>query len=384
MRHSVYLDHNATTPVDPVVLAAMEPFWRDTAANPSSLHAAGQRARQAVERAREQVAALVGSEPKQVVFTSGGSEANNLFIRGAAAMRPPGRIAISAGEHACVRRPARSLVRQGWQLVDIALDAEGRICRRSLADAAAGGLALASFIAAHNETGVLQDIAALAAQARAAGAWVHSDAAQLAGKLPLDLRELGVDALTLSAHKLYGPKGVGALVLGKRIDVRPQIEGGGHEHGLRAGTENVPAIVGFGAACELAQVRLAAESQRQQALRDRLVVGLQESALGAVVFGADAPRLPNTVFLAVEGLDGPLLVQALDEAGFSVGNGSACSSSDSGPSPTLLAMGVDPALARGAVRVSIGRDTTAEQIDQLLLALPRVCTGMRSLAAVAV
>lgn len=379
---SVFLDHNATTPVDAAVLAAMTPYWADCAANPSSAHRAGVAARRAVDAAREQVAAFVGVRPAQVVFTSGGSEANNLFLRGVAATLRPSRVVVSAAEHACVRRPAKGLARSGWQVAEVGVDADGRIDIAELRAQATGGLGIASFIAAHNETGVLQDIPALAEVARDAGAVVHTDAVQMAGKLPLDFDALNVDALSLSAHKLHGPKGIGALVVGKRLDLRAQIEGGGHEHGLRAGTENVPAIVGFGVACELAAARMAAERERQTALRDGLVNALQ--ALGAVMFGAGAERLPNTVFFAFPGIDGATLLLALDEAGFALGSGSACSSSEHAPSPTLVAMGVAPDLARGALRVSIGRGTTAAQLQQFRVALGVCLAGLRGLAAVAV
>ena len=382
MHASVFLDHNATTPVDPAVLSAMAPYWAECAANPSSVHRAGVAARRAVDDAREQVAAFVGVQPAQVVFTSGGSEANNLFLRGAASTRRPGRLLLSAAEHACVQRPARTLARAGWQIAEVGLDAQGRIDAGDVRAQAVGGAVIASFIAAHNETGVLQDIPALAETARGAGAAVHTDAVQMAGKLPIRFDALNVDALTLSAHKLHGPKGIGALVVGKRLDLRAQIEGGGHEHGLRAGTENVPAIVGFGVACELAAARLAAEGRRQVALRDGLVKWLQ--AEGAVVFGAGAERLPNTVFFAFAGIDGATLLLALDEAGFALGSGSACSSSDHAPSPTLLAMGVAPDLARGALRVSIGLGTTAAQLQQFRGALGVCLAGLRGLASIAV
>ena len=382
MHTSVFLDYNATTPVDPAVLAAMAPFWAECAANPSSVHRAGVAARRAVDAAREKVAAFVGVRPAQVIFTSGGSEANNLFLRGVAATRRPGRLMLSAAEHACVQRPAKTLARAGWQVAEVGLDAQGRIDAAGVRAQATSGVAIASFIAAHNETGVLQDIPALADDARRAGAVVHTDAVQLAGKLPVRFDALNIDALTLSAHKLHGPKGIGALVVGKRLDLRAQIEGGGHEQGLRAGTENVPAIVGFGVACELAESRIAAECQRQTALRDTLVAWLQ--AEGATVFGSGAERLPNTVFFAFPGIDGATLLLALDEAGFALGSGSACSSSDHAPSPTLLAMGVASDLARGALRVSIGRGTSAAQLQQFRGALGVCLAGLRGLASMAV
>lgn len=382
MRASVFLDHNATTPADPAVVSAMAPFWTDCAANPSSVHRAGVAARRAIDRAREQVASLVGVQPAQVVFTSGGSEANNLFLRGTAGLRRPGRLLVSVAEHACVKRPAAGLARAGWQVDAVAVDSEGRIVADDLRARAAAGLDIASLIAAHNETGVVQDTAALAEIARAAGAVVHTDAVQMAGKLPVDFAALNVDALSLSAHKLHGPKGIGALVIHKRLDLRPQIEGGGHEHGLRAGTENVPAIVGFGVACELAAARLASEAQRQATLRDALVDALR--AEGAVIFAEGATRLPNTVLFAFPGVDGATLLLALDDLGFAVGSGSACSSSAHAPSATLLAMGVAPGLARGAVRVSLGRSTTAVDVQAFIAAVSTCLAGLRGLAAIAV
>jgi cysteine desulfurase len=382
MPASVFLDHNATTPVDAAVLAAMAPYWSELAANPSSVHRAGVAARRAVDVAREQVAAFIGVRPGQVIFTSGGTEANNLFLRGVAATRRPGRVLVSAAEHACVKRPAHSLARSGWQVGEIAVDAEGRIDAVGLREQAVGGAGIASFIAAHNETGVLQDVPALAEVARGAGAAVHTDAVQMAGRLPLSFDALNVDALSLSAHKLHGPKGIGALVVGKRLDLRAQVEGGGHEYGLRAGTENVPAIVGFGVACERAAALVRAEAERQTVLRDGLVDWLR--AAGAAVFGASAERLPNTVFFAFPGIDGATLLLALDEAGFELGSGSACSSGDHAPSATLLAMGVAPDLARGAVRISIGRSTTAAQLQRFRVALGTCLCGLRGLVSVAV
>ena len=254
MNAQVYLDHNATTPIDESVLEAMLPFLRQQHGNASSRHEMGTVARRAVDHAREQVAAAVGARPSQVVFTSGGTEANNLFIKGAAAMLRPQQIVVSAIDHPCVAMPARDLVRAGWTLRRLCVDASGVADLGDLDAALRLPTGIVSTMLANNETGVLQPVAAIAARAREARAWMHSDAVQALGKVPVDFESLGVHGLTVSAHKLRGPKGAGALVLDKRIELKPLLHGGGHESGMRSGTENVPAIVGFGAACDLAVV----------------------------------------------------------------------------------------------------------------------------------
>lgn len=384
MSAPAYLDHNATTPLDARVLEVMLPFLKERYGNPSSRHEYGRAARAAVDTARQQVAAAVGAHPTEVVFTSGGSEANNLFIKGAAACLKPGAIAVSAIEHPCVREPANDLKRLGWDLREIAVDAEGRVAGTDFSAALAQKPALVSVMLANNETGVLQDIPALAAQAKAARAWFHTDAVQALGKVAIDFRALnaaGVSALTVSAHKLYGPKGAAALVLDKRIELKPLICGGGQERNLRSGTENVPAIVGFGAACELAVARLAAEAARLAELRGRLEAGLAE--MGSAVFSRNAPRLPNTTFFALAGIDGETLVAQLDRAGFAVASGSACSSVSPEPSHTLLAMGVEAGMAKGALRVSLGRANTEEDVARFLQALGETTRKLKGLAAVA-
>lgn len=375
----VYLDHNATTPLEPDVLEAMLPFLRDQHGNASSRHELGTVARRAVERAREQVAAAVGALPAQVVFTSGGTEANNLFVKGAAGMRRAQQVVVGAAEHPCVIEPARDLARAGWTVRELAVDPRGVYDLDDLSRALAEPTGLVCAMLAHNETGVLQPIAAIAQRARAEGAWVHTDAVQALGKIPVDFAGLGVHAMSLSAHKLGGPKGAGALVLDKRIELRPLLQGGGHESGMRSGTENVPAIVGFGAACERVQSRLARQSTHCRALRDDVESRLR--ALGAVVFGEGAPRLPNTTFFAIDGLDGETLVIELDRVGYGVASGSACSSHSTEPSATLLAMGIDPSIARCAVRVSLGPETTAQQVAGFAQALAAVVARLRSLAA---
>ncbi|MDQ7989417.1 MAG: cysteine desulfurase family protein [Candidatus Dactylopiibacterium sp.] len=378
----VYLDHNATTPLDARVLEVMQPYLRERFGNPSSRHAGGRRTRDAVERARAQVAAAVNAQPGEVVFTSGGSEANNLFLKGAAACLRVGTLGIGASEHPCVREPARQLGRAGWRVDVYPLDARGALDLEAMrAMLAAQAPALVSVMLANNETGVINDLAAAARLARAAGACLHSDAVQALGKIPVDFRALGVHALTLSAHKLHGPIGAGALVLDKRVELQPLIAGGGHERGLRSGTENVAAIVGFGMACELAVAALDARAAHARALRERLEAGL--AALDAHLFGARAPRLPNTSFFAFGGLDGETLVGKLDEAGYAIASGAACSSANGEPSRTLLAMQVDAALARGAVRVSVGEGNTIDEVDGFLAVLGRTVRDLKTLAAMA-
>ena len=379
----VYFDHNATTPLDERVLAAMLPFLKDLHGNASSRHEFGTVARKAVDDAREQVAALVGVQPAQVIFTSGGTEANNLFIKGAAGYLKPAQVAVSAIEHPCVAKPAQELVRQGWTLRKLAVTCHGAIDLADVDAALATPTGIVSVMLANNETGVIQDVAAVGERARRAKAVMHTDAVQALGKIPVDFNALNVSAMTLSAHKIYGPKGAGALIVDKRLELRPLLSGGGHERGARSGTENVPAIVGFGAACELAAGRMVDLNKQLQVLRERLERGL--AGMGAVIFGAaGAVRVPNTSYFALQGIDGEALVIELDKAGYAVAAGAACSSTSSEPSATLLAMGVAPAVARGAVRFSLGAGNAAEQVDGFLAALAAVAQRLRRLTAVAV
>lgn len=376
-----YLDHNATTPLDERVLEVMLPFLRERCGNPSSRHEYGRATRDAVDRARQQVAAAVNAHPTEVIFTSGGSEANNLFLKGAASCLKPGVLAIGASEHPCVRLPALQLRAQGWKLLELPLDADGVVAAKHELIAQERP-ALVSVMLANNETGAINDIVTLAKAVRAAGAYIHSDAVQALGKIPVDFRALGVHALSLSSHKIYGPLGAGALVLDKRVELQPLIAGGGQERGLRSGTENVVAIVGFGKACEL----LVAEREQRSAdmlrLREVLEAGL--AGLGARIFAANAPRLPNTSFFAFAGMDGETLVGKLDRAGFALASGAACSSASPEPSRTLLAMSEDPEVARGAVRVSVGRRTRTADVESFLLALRQTVSELKHLTAMAV
>lgn len=381
----VYLDHNATTPLEPAVLEGMMPWLSLQFGNASSRHEYGRAARRAIDEARASVAAAVGAHATEVVFTSGGSEANNLFIKGAAACLKTGLVAVSAIEHPCVIKPVEQLRRQGWNALSLAVDGDGRVDPTVYRDAMAKRPKLVSVMLANNETGVIQDVFSLAEQARAAGAVFHTDAVQAVGKLPVDFRALnaaGVLGMTVSAHKIGGPKGAGALVIDKRVELEPLIAGGGHERGIRSGTENVAAIVGFGVACELMGRRSGQVAAKLELLRERLEQGIGQ--IGATVFGASARRLSNTLYFAFPGIEGETLVGQLDRAGFAVASGSACSSANPEPSPVLQAMGVEPGLARGAVRVSLGAANTAQQIEDFLLTLQHTVSKLRRLSAIAV
>jgi cysteine desulfurase len=379
-----YFDHNATTPLDPCVLEGMLPYLGQQYGNASSRHEYGRAARRAIDEARQRVAYAAGAHPTEVVFTSGGSEANNFFIKGAAACLDPGVVAISAVEHPCVREPAKQLQRAGWRWREIAVDANGIVAGAGYAAVLDEQPKLVSVMLANNETGAMQDVSALAGQCRPTRAWFHSDAVQAFGKCHLNFRELnsaGVHALTLSAHKLGGPKGAGALVVDKRMELQALIAGGGHERGLRSGTENVAAIVGFGLAAELAVARLEARANQLATLRSALETGLSEQ--GATIFARGARRLPNTSYFAFAGIDGETLVGKLDRAGFAVAAGAACSSANPEPSHVLLAMGVAPSLARAAVRVSFGADNTTLQVRDFLIALRSTISQLKGLTALA-
>ena len=365
-----YLDHNATTPLDPRVLQAMLPYLSGPYGNPSSLHRYGRAARDGVERARAQVAALVGAQPQEVIWTSGGTEANNLALKGLCrGPSPAGQLLYGATEHPAVMEAAESLKSQGWAVQAIAMTALGLVDWPAFtAQCAQAAVRVASLMRANNETGVVQDTARAAALVHQAGGWLHVDATQAAGKLPLSMSETGADLLTLSSHKLYGPKGIGALVVRAEVDLAPLLHGGAQERGLRGGTENLPAIVGFGAAAELAALELAERSAHVAALQGQLEAGLKDIP-SVTVFGAGTERLDNTTQFALAGWDGEALLMHLDRKGFAVSSGSACASGSGEPSHVLLAMGVDASTAKGAVRVSFGKDNSTADVAGFLSAL---------------
>jgi len=382
MNMAIYLDHNATTPLDPRVLEAMLPWMRGVHGNPSSIHRPGREARAALDRARMQVAALVNVQPAQVVFTSGGTEADNLALKGVCSGKPRGRVLVSAVEHAAVLGPAQDLMRQGWSVQRLPVDADCRLDFEALQNMLAEDVRLVSVMLANNETGAIQNVKAVAAAARSHGALVHTDAIQAAGKLPLDFNALGTDLMSLSAHKLNGPRGVGALIMDRRLDLKPQISGGGQEHGMRGGTENLAGIIGFGQAAELARTELHGRSRDWRALRDKFEAGIK-SMPGTGIFAMQAERLPNTVQIGIAGFDGEMAVMELDKRGIAVSSGSACHSSSGQPSHVLLAMGVDAMHARTAVRVSFGMGNTAHDVELLLAGLAAFASKRSGALAIA-
>jgi cysteine desulfurase len=377
----VYFDHNSTTALKTEVLEAMLPFMTNQHGNATSRHSFGRAARAAVEHAREQVAAAVGAYANQIVFTASGTEANNFAVHGICSNLAPAQVLTSAIEHPCVSRPAHAMQTRGYKAHSIKVDSNCNLNMTHLQRLLEAPTNLVSVMLANNETGAIQDVAAISALAREHKAYVHTDAVQALGKIPVDFFALGVHAMTISSHKIGGPLGAGALVLDKRIDIQPLLHGGGQEKGLRSGTENVAAIVGFGVACELAASHLTAFDMHTENLRKHLETGL--SKLNAVIFGQSDLRTPNTSFFAFKNVDGETLVTALDKAGFAVASGSACSSDSDKPSHVLLAMGVEEDLARGAVRVSFGVSNTLEQVQHFLTALEKELNRLRNLTAIA-
>ncbi len=366
----IYLDTNATTPLDPRVADAMRPHLSEIFGNPSSTHAFGAAARAAVDRARDQVAALLGAAPDEIVFTSGGSEANNHAIKGAAwARRDRGRhLVISAVEHPAVAEVAAWLEQEGWRVSRLPVDGKGRVDPADLAGVIDHTTVLVSVMHANNEVGTLQPIRELAAIAHDHGAWLHTDAAQSVGKVPVNVHDLGVDLLTVAGHKLYAPKGVGALFVRRGLTLTPLIHGAGHEGGRRAGTENVLAEVGLGEACALAASALPATTARLAALRDRLQAGLLAACPQAVVHGDPAHRLPNTLSIAFPDKRADVILAAVSDR-VAASAGSACHEGCDVISGVLAAMSVPPALARGTLRLSVGRFTTEAEIDAAVATL---------------
>ena len=377
----VYFDHNATTQIDARVLDAMLPWMSAQSGNPSSRHQFGRAAREAVAQAREQVARACGAQASQVVFTASGTEANNLAIKGLADYVPQGQILSSAIEHPCVTRSAMAMRAQGHVALSIPVDSNGKVDRAEMKAQLSQATSLVSVMLANNETGVLQDVAELAEIARAHGSLMHTDAVQALGKIDLNFNDLNIHAMTVSSHKLHGPQGAAALILDKRVDIQPLLHGGGQERGLRSGTENVAAIVGFGLACELVSQQLADYQSHTLSLRAQLEKGLV--AMNASIFGAQSKRLSNTSFFAVDGIEGETLVVALDRKGYAVASGSACSSDSTEPSAVLLAMGVQEELARGAVRVSLGTQNSAQQVADFLQQLQQEILRLKQLSAMA-
>lgn len=368
---AVYFDHNATTPLHEKVLEAMLPYMGAVCGNPSSLHRFGRLQRDAIERSREQVAVLVGAQPSQVIFTSGGTEANNLMLKGLCIDESVQRIAVSEIEHMSLLEPAAVVAASGCAVDRIAVNGQGLVTPESLQQSMKDNTALVSVMAANNETGALQNIAALAAEANERGIWFHTDASQIAGKLAFSFEQAGAHAMTLSAHKMYGPMGAGALIVDKQLPMHSILQGGSQEKGLRAGTENVPAIVGFGMAAELAKQELNERADHVRNMRDALEQQLLQFDV-VTVFAKDAERLPNTLQFGVHGFEGETLLMELDRRGFAVSSGSACTSGKTEPSHVLKAMNVPKDLAISAIRVGLGRANTMDEVGRFVDALKQI------------
>jgi cysteine desulfurase len=379
LKPQMYFDHNATTPLHRDVWAAMHPFLTDVWGNPSSLHTEGQQARDAVEDARSHVAQIIGATAEEIIFTGGGTEADNLAILGSvlAQHRPGGQIITSQIEHPAVLGSCCFLETQGFRVTRLPVSPKGLIDPDDLAHVLSDDTLLVTLMHANNEVGTIQPLRECAAIARARGILVHTDAVQSVGKIPTLVDELGIDLLSLSGHKIYGPKGVGALYVRRGVVLHPIITGGPQEQGLRGGTEPVATLVGLGAAARLAMADLPAQMSHGAALRDGLEQGVLATIPDVRVNGATAPRLPTTTNLSFRGVDGQSLVVALDLKGVSTSTGSACSSGSLEPSHVLLAMGLSDEWLQGSVRLSFGSGNTLAEVETLLQILPPIVARLR-------
>ena len=381
----IYLDYAATTPVDPRVLAAMLPYFTTEFGNPSSVHRHGQRADHALETARATLASVLGCAPRDVLFTSGRSESDNLALRGLALAAREGRganhIVSTPVEHEAIRATCHQLRDHfGFELTEVAVDAHGQVSAAAIAAALRPDTAVATVIYGNNEIGTINPIAEIAAATRARGVPLHTDAVQAAGQLPLAVGELGVASLALGAHKAYGPKGIGALYLDSGFGLLPTQTGGSHERGLRAGTPNIPLIVGLAEALRIAAAERDEHNAHQRRLRDRLIAGVLDTIPDSRLTGHPVDRLPNHASFALRGIDGNALLMHLDLAGVAASSGSACKTGDPRPSDVLLACGLSPEWALGSLRLTVGRATTDADVDAVLALLPALVARLRERA----
>ena len=378
----IYLDHAATTPVHPEVLEAMMPYLTTQYANPSTLYTFGKETRDAVEEARARVAALIGAEPSEVYFTAGATESDNWAIIGAAyALESKGKhIITSAIEHHAVLETCEFLEKRGWELTVLPVDSDGLVNPEDVRKAITDRTILISIMHANNEVGTIEPIAKIGAIAREKGILFHTDATQSVGKVPVDVAAMNIDMLSLSAHKIYGPKGVGALYIRKGVRILPYMHGGGQENRKRAGTHNVPGIIGLGKAAEIAQTTMAGESARLTVLRDKLIEGIFAGIPDVKLNGHPTKRLPNNVNVSVAGIEGESMILRLDFIGICVSSGSACTSGDLSASHVLLALGLPHELAHGSLRLTLGRDNTEEDVDTVLKVLPGIVGVLRSMS----
>lgn len=382
MTKRIYLDYAATTPVHPDVVEEMVPYFTQYYGNPSSIYSAGQEAKEAVEEARKRVASLINARPDEIVFTSGGTEADNYAFKGLAFASEAGgnHFVTTAIEHHAVLETARFLEERGFEVTYLPVDRDGLVDPDDVRKAIRRNTVLVSVMHANNEIGTIEPIEEIARVVREAGVLFHTDAVQTAGHLAIDVKKMGIDMLSMSAHKLYGPKGVGALYVRKGVRLEPLIHGGGQEHGRRASTENVPGIAGFGRAAEIAKRDMGAEAVRLAALRDRLILGLQEKIDHIMLNGHPSRRLPNNVNISVEFVEGESICLNLDLEGICVSTGSACSSASAEASHVLTAIGVPPQLAHGSIRFTLGKWTTEEEIDRTIVSMSSVTAKLRAMS----
>lgn len=381
----IYLDHNATTPLHPRVLDAMEPYLKEYHGNPSSLYRPGREAKTAVENARSRIAHCLGCSPSEIVFTAGGTEADNLAIRGIAHARksPGNHIVTSSVEHHAVLHTCKALEEDGYRVTYLPVRKDGRVDPDEVARNLTPETTLVSIMLANNETGAINPVEDIAKIAAERGVLFHTDAVQALGKIPIQIQTLGADVAAFAGHKIYGPKGSGFLYVKQGTPIAPAITGGSHEYGLRAGTENVAGIVGLAEAVVLASSTLESEAKRLEALRHRLETGISERLSGVRVNSSSAPRVPNTSNFSFQGVDGESIVLALDLEGICVSTGSACSTGDPEPSHVLLAMGLSAREAQGSIRISLGKDTTEAEIDSTVDSLVGAVERLRAISSIA-
>jgi cysteine desulfurase len=380
----IYLDYAATTPVDPRVLKAMEPYFSEKFGNTMSLHSFGQEAKTALEESREIVADLMGAKPSEVIFTSSATESNNLALKGVAlANRNKGNhIIISSIEHACIMESAKWLERQGFEITRLKVDKYGLVDPDEVKKAIKKETILVSIMHANNEIGTIEPIEEIGKICKERGVYFHTDAAQTFGKIPINVNKMNIDLMTVSSHKMYGPKGVAALFVREGTKIEPILHGGGHEMGLRSSTVNVAAIVGFAEACKIAKKEMEKEVKRLTKLRDKLIKGILEKIPDSHLNGHPTKRLPNNANFWFEGVEGESIVIQLDLLGIAASTGSACSSEKLEPSYVLLAIGLRPEQAHGSLRLSLGRWTTEKDIDYALEVLPKVIKRLRKISPI--